>query len=626
MVATFFRVLISGSGNVFSPIHWHIYAIATLASHSYFRTAGIDSQNTNTTAKIRETTDWGKMTVGWFIDDTPSKSFPVYTRGNVGEVFPDPVTPLTADHTWHGAGDTGIREFMSRFTIDLDEIDDGNKLMFEIFGGYMYLNLSVARLMGARSSGMTPEMVDMGFFGSSSALPPYKPRAKDEDPEICARVDALMFSWMTATDFPIIEELTEIVENVVSERPNFSSISDEALIQRMRDMMPLFARIFSAHSEVSAAASVTMGAITGLTLGMGKPGLDLRISGGLGDVASASPSFALWELSRIIRSSKELTSVFDDGIDGLEDRISELNHADFNTNFEIFLNDFGSRGPNEWELRSQTWQTHPHLVLAILERMRLSPDDQNPRSRHKEAQERSAEALSELREMVKGDETSAGTLEIAVTSSSIFIPAREQAKTIIVKIVHEVRLAALELGKRLVESGKLAKQSHIFMLQDKDLEKAISDGMSKEATEREAKYLELFELTPPFWFVDEVPDENDWIGEKIELSTRKIVQGMGGSAGIATGRARIIHDPTKPDALEPGDILVAPITDPSWTPLFVPAAAVVVDVGATMSHAVIVSRELGIPCVVSATGATSRIPDGAQIRVNGDTGTVTILT
>ena len=100
---------------------------------------------------------------------------------------------------------------------------------------------------------------------------------------------------------------------------------------------------------------------------------------------------------------------------------------------------------------------------------------------------------------------------------------------------------------------------------------------------------------------------------------------MGGSAGVVTGRARIILDPTNPENLEPGDILVAPITDPSWTPLFVPASAVVVDVGATMSHAVIVSRELGIPCVVSATGATSRIPDGAEIRVNGDTGTVTIL-
>ncbi|MEZ5218727.1 MAG: PEP-utilizing enzyme [Ilumatobacteraceae bacterium] len=76
-------------------------------------------------------------------------------------------------------------------------------------------------------------------------------------------------------------------------------------------------------------------------------------------------------------------------------------------------------------------------------------------------------------------------------------------------------------------------------------------------------------------------------------------------------------DSNDPSALEPGDILVAPITDPSWTPLFVPAGAVVVDVGAPLSHAIIVSRELGIPCVISATGATKRIPDGAWIRVDG---------
>jgi pyruvate,water dikinase len=82
------------------------------------------------------------------------------------------------------------------------------------------------------------------------------------------------------------------------------------------------------------------------------------------------------------------------------------------------------------------------------------------------------------------------------------------------------------------------------------------------------------------------------------------------------------HDPT---ALAPGDILVAPITDPSWTPLFVPAEGVVVDVGAPLSHAIIVSRELGIPCVVSATDATKRIPDGALIEVDGTTGVVTVI-
>jgi pyruvate,water dikinase len=86
----------------------------------------------------------------------------------------------------------------------------------------------------------------------------------------------------------------------------------------------------------------------------------------------------------------------------------------------------------------------------------------------------------------------------------------------------------------------------------------------------------------------------------------------------------VVLDPADPGALEPGDILIAPMTDPAWTPLFVPAAAVVVDVGAQLSHAVIVSRELGIPCVVSVTGGTLRIPDGAMVTVDGTAGTVTV--
>ena len=87
----------------------------------------------------------------------------------------------------------------------------------------------------------------------------------------------------------------------------------------------------------------------------------------------------------------------------------------------------------------------------------------------------------------------------------------------------------------------------------------------------------------------------------------------------------MITDPSDPGDLGPGDVLVAPLTDPAWTPLFVPVEAVVVDVGGQMSHAVIVSRELGRPCVVAATDASRRIPDGARIRVDGTSGTVTIL-
>jgi phosphoenolpyruvate synthase/pyruvate phosphate dikinase len=86
----------------------------------------------------------------------------------------------------------------------------------------------------------------------------------------------------------------------------------------------------------------------------------------------------------------------------------------------------------------------------------------------------------------------------------------------------------------------------------------------------------------------------------------------------------VILNPDEAGDLEPGDVLVAASTDPSWTPLFVSAAAVVVDVGAPLSHAAIVSRELGVPCVVSAAHASRRIPNGTRLTVDGTTGTVTV--
>jgi pyruvate,water dikinase len=129
--------------------------------------------------------------------------------------------------------------------------------------------------------------------------------------------------------------------------------------------------------------------------------------------------------------------------------------------------------------------------------------------------------------------------------------------------------------------------------------------------------------------VGDPPPLSEWpkrgSGAVEQATTGTVLTGIAGCPGVARGRARVILDPSDPTALEPGDILVAPMTDPAWTPLFVPAAAVVVNVGAQITHAVIVSRELGIPCVVSVTNATNLIPDGAEIEVDGTTGTVTVL-
>jgi rifampicin phosphotransferase len=105
----------------------------------------------------------------------------------------------------------------------------------------------------------------------------------------------------------------------------------------------------------------------------------------------------------------------------------------------------------------------------------------------------------------------------------------------------------------------------------------------------------------------------------------EVITGAVGSPGVATGRARIVHDPAHCADLQPGEILVCPITDPAWTPLFIPAAAVVVNVGALLSHAVVISRELKIPCVAAVRNATQRLIDGMLITVNGNNGTVTII-
>jgi pyruvate,water dikinase len=108
-------------------------------------------------------------------------------------------------------------------------------------------------------------------------------------------------------------------------------------------------------------------------------------------------------------------------------------------------------------------------------------------------------------------------------------------------------------------------------------------------------------------------------------SVGDVLTGNAGSSGIARGRVRVVLDPDDADDFEPGEVLVAPLTDPAWTPLFMPAAAVVVNVGALMSHAIIVSRELGIPCAVAVEHATKRLADGMLVEVDGTAGTVTVL-
>ena len=132
---------------------------------------------------------------------------------------------------------------------------------------------------------------------------------------------------------------------------------------------------------------------------------------------------------------------------------------------------------------------------------------------------------------------------------------------------------------------------------------------------------------PPPWFDGRIPDPSTW---EVRADVRPTppatgasLTGIAVSGGVATGRARVVVDPRDPRGLEPGEVLVCALTDPSWTPLFLAAVAVVCEAGAVQSHAAIVSRDLGIPAVLSVPGITA-VADGTMLHVDGTTGTVRI--
>ena len=138
----------------------------------------------------------------------------------------------------------------------------------------------------------------------------------------------------------------------------------------------------------------------------------------------------------------------------------------------------------------------------------------------------------------------------------------------------------------------------------------------------------LQERQPPFWFDGHLPDPSTWPMRASVMTTARPAlsqhQGLGVSSGVVSGRARVVLDANEAADLEPDEILVAPQTDPAWTPLFLAAAGVVVEYGAVMSHAAIVARELGIPAVVGVDRATTLIPTGTSVTIDGTSGLVSI--
>lgn len=571
----------------------------------------------------------------WIVSSKPSERYPLWTRANVGEVFPDPVAPLTFSVFMRDHAEQAWRDAMERMgAFSQDEFAPDNMETLGVFGGYCYLNASVTRILGERAPGLSAQMMDDLFYGAQPGIPPYEPAPGDQNEERTGAIGAV-FQWALTTDrLEVPAESEKLVDSIRAARPNLDAMSNEELWEYSKNLyITYLERFFSEHIFITFLATLPVGVLGQICAAVGRAGEEIKLISGVGDVASAAPSMAMWKLGRMVAADPALAAEFDKGVDGLLGRLQNAGPAGaaFLGAFRQFIKDFGSRGPNEWEVMYNTWETRPELALAAIDRMRLAPADADPAGRNQQMTAERERLTSEISAMLAGDPETQGMFLAAARAATLFQAGRERTKTNNVKLIQEARMAMHLLGRRLVDQGLADNVNDFGLVLASEMNDWLNDPrpLRAELARRRALMESYANLQEPFVFWGTILDPSTWPArgatEVEAVKAGDVLQGFPGCPGSVTGVARVVLDPIDPTALEPGDILVAPITDPSWTPLFVSAGGVIVDVGAAQSHAMIVSRELGIPCVPSVTGATRRIPDGATVTVNGDAGTVTIV-
>lgn len=293
---------------------------------------------------------------------------------------------------------------------------------------------------------------------------------------------------------------------------------------------------------------------------------------------------------------------------------------------EEFLDRYGMRCVGEIDITRPRWSERPAALLPIiLSNVRnFEPGAHRRRFDQglREAQAKEQEVLERLAVLPDGEQKAAETKHM-IDQLRTFSGYREYPKYGMVSRYFIYKQALLAAAERLVEAGVLTEAEDIFFLRLRELEDVVRDGhLDRQLIdERRAEFSRDQTLTPPRVMTSD--------GEIVTGSYRRDVPagaliGLPVSAGTIEGRARVIEDISQAD-LEPGDILVTTYTDPSWTPLFVTAAALVTEVGGLMTHGAVIAREYGLPAVVGVGDATHLIPDGTRIRVHGTDGYVELL-
>ncbi len=351
---------------------------------------------------------------------------------------------------------------------------------------------------------------------------------------------------------------------------------------------------------------------------------------GLPNNPTTMMDLALWELSRTIdadpvaralfrqRAPEELAQLFGAG------QLPPTAQA----GLRAFLERYGHRGVREIDIGIARWSEEPGYVLGVLKTYVQIDDPGHAPDRHFAALQRGAvEVAGQLLDAARAQplgRLKAGLLGFLIRRQRTLSGLREGPKFWAIRVFASIRRLLHGCGDILVAGGQLGQAGDVFFLTLEELAGAegrpAGELRGLVADRRRGYAQELRRQQSPRILTS----EGLAVHGRAQTLGAGALAGVGVSPGVAQGRARIIRDPHGAQ-LAPGDILVAPSTDPAWTPLFLAAGGLVMEAGGMLSHGSVVAREYGIPAVVGVGQATTALRDGQLIRVDGTSGVVELV-
>ena len=330
---------------------------------------------------------------------------------------------------------------------------------------------------------------------------------------------------------------------------------------------------------------------------------------------------ALGKLSDEARSNAVLRRTLETGTDASFLECLQAGHGDFASRFNAFIDAYGIRSANR-DFTFERWRERPETVVQML-RQNLGagpvPVGKKPREVVRSAEAKVLKRLSDSPWRWARTTIFRRVLKYA----RIYLGLREELRFRLDRLFAGYRAVYLKLGDHLVSRGMLRRRDEVFFLSCGEVENAFTSGSvaSEDEVDRRIADFERARRRQPYFFWIDGRGENPILGGDPDASR---LEGVGTSPGTATGIARLIRGPEEFEALAQGEVLVAPGTDPGWTPLFRRASAVVTEIGGVLNHSSVIAREYRVPAVVGVSGATRRIRTGDRITVDGSLGVVEI--